>query len=366
MAHTQRIVAIDTHTGGEPTRTILSGLPAIPGDSITERALYLRRYMDWIRTALVYEPRGNSVMSGVVLTEPCRHDADCGAVFVEVGGYLPMCGHDTIGCCTALVEAGLVRGSGETSVILDTPGGRVTARVLIDRGRAVRVSFRSVPAFVFTLDTPVDIPGFGRVNVDVAYGGNVYVSVDAERFGLRLVPSSASDIVRAGIAVREASRRQVLVRHPEFAWVAEITHAQFTAPSDNPGVSGRNAVVIPPGAIDRSACGTGTAARLAILYARGKVALGEPFVHESLIGTMLTGRVVEEAKVGDRTGIVPEISGRAFVTGYHEFIIAPDDPLKNGFLLGSTHAPDASKAERSVPGQAPPNPARHARGCEDE
>ncbi|MCX6094614.1 MAG: proline racemase family protein [Candidatus Bipolaricaulota bacterium] len=366
MAHTQRIVAIDTHTGGEPTRTILSGLPAIPGDSIAERALYLRRHMDWIRTALVYEPRGNSVMSAVVLTEPCRHDADFGAVFVEVGGYLPMCGHDTIGCCTALVEAGLIRGSGETSVVLDTPGGLVTARVLIDHGGAVRVSFRSVPAFVFTLDTPVDIPGFGRVDVDVAYGGNVYVSVDAKCFGLRLVPSSASDIVRVGIAVREAARRQLLVHHPEFAWVDEITHVQFTAPSDNPDVSGRNAVVIPPGAIDRSACGTGTAARLAILYARGEVDLDEPFVHESLIGTTLTGRLVEETQVGDHAAVVPEISGRAFVTGRHEFVIDSDDPLRDGFLLGSTLVPGASEPGRSVPGQVPPNPARQARGREDD
>ncbi len=337
MADTERIVAIDTHTGGEPTRTIFFGLPPIPGDTVAARALYLREHMDWIRTALVHEPRGSSVMSGVVLTEPCRRGADFGVIFVEVGGYLPMCGHDTIGCCTALVEAGLVRGSGETSVVLDTPGGPVTAQVLIDRGKAVRVSFRSVPAFVFTLDAPVSVPGFGTVNVDVAYGGNVYASVDARRLGLRLVPEGAADLVRVGIALRDAVRRRIHVRHPDFAWIDEITHVQFTTPSENPGVSGRNVVVIPPGAIDRSACGTGTAARLAILHARGEVVLGEPFVHESLIGTTLTGRIVEETKVGDYAAVIPEISGRAYVTGHHEFVVDPGDPLKDGFLL--TQAP---------------------------
>ncbi len=345
MIPRQRVVAIDTHTGGEPTRTILSGLPSIPGGTMGARALYLRTHMDWIRTALTFEPRGNSVMSAVVLTEPCQRGSQFGVIFVEVGGYLPMCGHDTIGCCTALVEAGFVRGSGETEVVLDTPGGLVAAQVLIDRGRAVRVSFRSVPAFVFTLDTPVDIPGFGRVDVDVAYGGNVYASVEAGRLGLRLVPEAAADLVRVGLALRDAARGRIRVRHPELAWVDEITHVQFTASSENPGVSGRNAVVIPPGAIDRSACGTGTAARLAILHARDEIAVGEPFVHESLIGTTLTGRIVEETKVGDCAAVVPEISGRAFVTGHHEFVIDPDDPLKDGFLLGSTPQPPAGEAD---------------------
>ncbi len=339
MTDRERIVAIDTHTGGEPTRTILSGLPPIPGDTVAARALSLRRHLDWIRTALVYEPRGNSVMSGVVLTEPCRRDADFGVIFVEVGGYLPMCGHDTIGCCTALVEAGLVRGAGETPVVLDTPGGLVTARVLIDHGKALRVSFRSVPAFVYTLDAPISVPGLGSVSVDVAYGGNVYASVDAGSLGLRLVPEAAADLVRVGIALRDEVRRRIAVRHPEFAWVDEITHVQFTAPSEGPGVSGRNVVVIPPGAMDRSACGTGTAARLSILHARGDIALGELFVHESLIGTTLSGRIVEETKVGEYAAIVPEISGRAFVTGHHDFVMDLDDPLKDGFLLGPTLQP---------------------------
>ncbi|MDD5264120.1 MAG: proline racemase family protein [Candidatus Bipolaricaulis sp.] len=349
MADTERIVAIDTHTGGEPTRTILSGLPRIPGDTVAARALCLRRSMDWIRTALVYEPRGNSVMSGVVLTKPCRRDADFGVIFIEVGGYLPMCGHDTIGCCTALVEAGLVRGSGETPVVLDTPGGLVRARVLIEDGKAVRVSFRSVPAFVFALDAPVWVPGLGSVSVDVAYGGNVYASVDAEGLGLRLVPEAAADLVRVGIAVRNAARRHVSVCHPQFAWVDEITHVQFTAPSESPGVSGRNAVIIPPGAMDRSACGTGTAARLSILHARGDIALGEPFVHESLIGTTLSGRIVEETNVGDYAAIVPEISGRAFVTGHHDFVMDPHDPLKDGFLLGPTPRPPGLEMDPRPP-----------------
>jgi proline racemase len=332
----QRMIAtIDTHTEGEPTRTIIGGLPHIPGDSVAAKMAYVRDNLDDLRRMLMYEPRGNEVMSGVILTPPCRGDADIGVIYIEVGGYLPMCGHDTIGCCTALVETGIVPVEEPiTTIRLDTPAGLVVARVAVVDGSAKQVTFTNAPAFLYRKDVNVDVPGYGRVTLDIAYGGNFYALVEARQLGLEITAERAGEIVQAGKAVRAAVNGAIRVQHPEMEFIEGLTHVEFYGPPTHPDADVKNAVVIPPGSIDRSPCGTGTSAKLAVLHARGKLREDEEFVHESIIGTIFRARIVGTTQVGPFAAVIPEISGRAYVTGIHHFVVDPEDPLKRGFLLG--------------------------------
>lgn len=335
MRFARMITTIDTHTEGEPTRTIIGGLPYIPGKTVSDKMLYLKTHMDHLRTMLMYEPRGNEVMSGAILTEPCHPEADVGVIYIEVGGYLPMCGHDTIGCSTVLIEAGIVPVEEPvTKIKLDTPAGLVVATVAIEGLVAKSVTFKNVPSFLYQTDVEVDVPDYDQVILDIAYGGNFYAIVEASKLGLNIVPERAGDLVRAGIAIREAVNSQLSVQHPEKGFIEGLTHVEFYGPPTHPQAHVKNAVVIPPGSIDRSPCGTGTSAKVATLYAKGKLELDQEFIHESIIGTVLRARVVEEARVGDVPAVVPQITGRAFVTGIHQFVVDPDDPLKEGFLLG--------------------------------
>jgi len=205
------IFTIDTHTEGEPTRTVIGGIPNIPGDTIAAKMQYLKENADSLRTMLMYEPRGNEVMSGAILTPPCDPQADMGVIYIEVGGYLPMCGHDTIGCCTAMVEAGIVPvHEPVTKITLDTPAGLVETAVAVEDLVAKSVTFRNIPAFLYKADVTVDVPSYGRVTMDIAYGGNFYALVEAEKMGLVISPERAGELIRAGIAVssREAVHRR--------------------------------------------------------------------------------------------------------------------------------------------------------------
>jgi proline racemase len=326
---------IDTHTGGEPTRTVIGGMPPIPGKTMAEKMLYLKNEEDWIRQCLMYEPRGNEVMSGVFLTEPCLPEADIGVIFMEVGGYLPMCGHDTIGVCTALIESGMIKPREPyTFINLDTPAGLVRAKVLVENQIAKEVSFTNIPSFVFARDVQVEVPELGTVSLDISYGGNYYAILDAQQVGLAVEPSRAKEIVTLGNKIKDAVNRQVTVFHPDKPFINEVTHVEFSALPVDPEATLKNAVVIPPGAIDRSPCGTGTSAKMAALYSRGQLAVGDRFVHESIIGSVFRCRVLEETKVGDFPAIIPEITGSAYVTGMHTFVIDPDDPFWQGFQLG--------------------------------
>lgn len=334
--HFARLIAtIDTHTEGEPTRTIIGGIPYIPGKTMSEKMLYMKENMDHLRTVLMYEPRGHGVMSGAVLTQPCHPEADVGVIYIEVGGYLPMCGHDTVGCSTAMVEAGIVPVSEpETVIKLDTPAGLVASKVTVKDHVAKAVAFRNVESFVWYMDVQVEVPGYGKVKMDIAYGGNPYALVEASQLGLVITPEKAGEIIKAGNAVKKAVNRQLRVQHPDKPFINRLTHVQFYGPPTHPEAHVKNAVVFPPGSIDRSPCGTGTSAKVATLYVKGELKLGEEFVHESIIGTIFRARVVEEARVGDYRAVIPEVTGRAYVTGFHFFVVDPEDPLKNGFLLG--------------------------------
>lgn len=335
MRFERMITSIDTHTGGEPTRNVIGGLPRIPGKTVSEKMIHLRDHMDWLRTLLTQEPRGHSVMSGALFVEPSDPRADIGVIYIEAGGYLPMCGHDTIGCCTALVEAGMVPVTEPvTSITLETPAGLVEAKVEVERHVAKSVTLTNIPSFLYKRDVQVDVQGFGMVTLDIAYGGNFYALVEASRFGLEICPRMAGQIVRVGHVIRDAVNAQVEVVHPEKPFIRGLTHVEFYGPPKHPEAHCQNAVLITGDALDRSPCGTGTSAKLAALYAKGEIGLNEEFVHESIIGTIFRSRIIGTTTVASCTAVIPQITGSAYVTGIHQFVVDPDDPLKEGFLLG--------------------------------
>ncbi|WP_126428354.1 proline racemase family protein [Brevibacillus marinus] len=324
---------VDTHTGGNPTRTVLSGLPRLSGASMAEKMLQMKREYDWIRKLLMFEPRGHDVMSGALLVEPCHPQADIGVIYIETGGYLPMCGHDTIGFCTALVETGIVQAAEPvTRLKLDTPAGLVEVSIEVEGGKAKSVSFRNIPAFLYK-QVEVEVAGIGHVSCDLAYGGNFYAITDARKLGLELVPDNAARIIETAVRIRQAINRQVEVVHPEAPFIKGLTHVEFYTDPVHPAAHVRNTVVVPPGGIDRSPCGTGTSAKLATMFAKGEIGMGEAFVHESILGSLFRGKVVQQTTVGGLPAVVTEIAGSAWVTGMHTFFCHPDDELGEGFLL---------------------------------
>ncbi|MBM7714871.1 proline racemase family protein [Siminovitchia sp. FSL H7-0308] len=324
---------IDTHTGGNPTRTLISGLPELKGNTMSEKMLYMKKEYDWIRKLLMNEPRGHDVMSGVLLTEPCDPAADIGVIYIETGGYLPMCGHDTIGVCTALTESGLISVKEPvTSLTLDTPAGLVEVDILVENGKAVTVSFNNVPSFLLK-SVSVDVEGIGEVQADIAYGGNFYAIIDAKSVGLDLIPENASDIIAKAINIRNAINESTEVVHPQFPFIRGLTHVEFFTEPTHKEADVKNTVVVPPGGIDRSPCGTGTSAKLAVLYANDEIGIEEEFVHESIVGTLFTGRVLHETQVQGMDAVVANISGSAWLMGMHRFFYNEEDPLREGFLL---------------------------------
>lgn len=324
---------IESHTGGNPTRTIVSGVPPIPGDTMLEKMRYLETHADDIRQVLMYEPRGHGVMSGAILLPPADPAADLGVVYIEVGGYLPMCGHDTIGVVTALLETGqLTPREPETRLVLDTPAGLVEVEASVRDGRVAWVRFRNVPAFVLDQDVKLDVPGVGRVTLDIAWGGNFYGLVAADTVGVKLMPSGAAHAIRVAKAIRAEANRQVLVRHPVLPGVEGLTHIEFYGPPVASDADIRNMVVVPPGGVDRSPCGTGTAAKAAVLHARGALPLGASFRHESVTGAIFTATAVQETQVGGLAALVATVQGSAEVYGESTWVWDADDPLR-GFLV---------------------------------
>ena len=333
MRPAREFAAVDSHTEGMPTRVVTGGVGPIAGATMLERRETFLREMDDLRLLLMREPRGHAAMSGAILQPPTRDDADWGVLFIEVSGCLPMCGHGTIGVATVLVETGMVEVSEpETTVRLDVPAGLVEARVAVEAGRARAVTLRNVPAFLHERDATVAVDGLGEVGYDMAFGGNFYAIVDAASVGLAVDPARSDELVEQGLAVMgaiNAARRPV---HPEDERIAGCHHVVFHEPGRD-GAHARAATSIHPGWLDRSPCGTGTSARMAQLHARGELAVGAPFVNESVIGTRFTGRLVAETKVGGRAAVVPEITGRAWITGMGQYLLDAEDPFPAGFAL---------------------------------
>jgi proline racemase len=316
-----------------PTRVITGGLGPVPGNTMQERRLYFEEHLDHLRLMLMREPRGHSAMSGAFLQPPTLPDADWGVLFVEVSGCLPMCGHGTIGVATVLVECGMVSVSEpETVIRLDTPAGLVEARVTVRDGRAERVRLRNVPAFVTALDAEVTVGSLGRVRYDMGFGGNFYALVAADAVGLDPVPARSQELIERGLEIAAAIEESSSPVHPLDSAIRGCKHVVFHAPGLD-GADARNATAIHPGWLDRSPCGTGTSARMAALYARGELTVGQEFVNESIIGSRFTGRVLEEVRLGEIQAVIPEVSGRAWITGMGQYLLDPTDPFPAGFEL---------------------------------
>jgi proline racemase len=325
--------AVDSHTEGMPTRVITGGIGPIPGATMLERKLHFEEHLDDLRLLLMREPRGHGAMSGAILQPPLRDDADWGVVFIEVSGCLPMCGHGTIGVATVLVETGMVEvREPETVVRLDTPAGLVEARVAVDGGRARSVSLRNVPSFLHARERSVALNG-GTLTYDMAFGGNFYAILPAASAGLAIDPARADELIARGLEIMAAINGSERPVHPADERISGCRHVIFTAPGEDGPRSQRSATSIHPGWLDRSPCGTGTSARLAQLHARGELGVGEEFVNRSVIGTRFAARIVEETEVAGVPAVVPEISGRAWITGMGQYMLDPEDPFPAGFAL---------------------------------
>jgi proline racemase len=325
---------VESHTAGNPTRTVLSGVPELTGDTMLAKMHDLEANHDWVRTSLMFEPRGHSVMSGCIVLPPCDPRADVGILYIEASGHLPMCGHDTIGVVTALIEHGHVPCAEPTTrLVLDTPAGLVETTATVNQARVTSVTFTSTPSFLYARDVRLDLPGIGTIWVDIAWGGNFYAVVDAASIGLDLSDARVGKRILLAETIRDEVNESIDVRHPVLDGVAGVTHVQFIGPPRREGATNLCSVVIRPGGADRSPCGTGTSARTATLVARGRLAMGEPLVHESITGEAFTSVPVERVAVGHIDGVRNEITGSAYVTGTAEWTIDPQDPLRDGFLV---------------------------------
>jgi 4-hydroxyproline epimerase len=325
---------IDAHTCGNPVRVVAGGGPALHGDTMNAKREHFVSEYDWIRTGLMFEPRGNDVMSGSILYPPLRDDVDASVLFIETSGCLPMCGHGTIGTVTVMLEEGLVTPAKDGVLRLEVPAGVVEATYTHDNlGHVTEVRIRNVPSFLYATGLTVDVPDLGTLTFDVAYGGNFYAIFEPQPGYDDLSAISAFDIQRLSPIVRQRVNEAYTFQHPEYETIKGLRHIMWTGRPVDPQAHGRNAVFYGEKAIDRSPCGTGTSARLAQLAARGDLKVGDDFVHESIIGSLFFGRVEEATRVGDLDAIVPSVAGQAWITGYNTLFLDDRDPFVKGFSV---------------------------------
>ena len=341
------IQAVDAHACGEPGRVIVGGVLDMPGETVFEKMRHLEKNGDSLRKLMLNEPRGYPASNCNLIVPPCHPEADVGYIIMEHTEYPGMSGTNTICVATVLLETGMVPMSQPvTQLTLESPAGLIRVTAECRGGKVTNVTFRNVPAFAVHVDKEIDVPHLGKVTVDVAYGGMFYVISDATRFGLKLTPHEGGEIVRIGEMIKAAAQEQLPVVHPDQPGFEGITIAVMTGPPHDPEADAKNAVVVSTGkldwerpstwtgVIDRSPCGTGTCARMAALYAKGKLGLNEDFRHEGILGTIFTGRLVELAKVGPYTAVVPTISGRAWITAVANYVVDPEDPFPEGYTVG--------------------------------
>ena len=328
------VTVVDAHTEGQPMRIVTGGFPTIRGRTIREKYGYVEENLEDLRRMILYEPRGHRTMCGAFLVEPTVPEADVGVIFIEPIGLVPMCGHGSIAIAKVLVETeGVKVTEPVTRVRLDTIGGLVDMSVRVEDGEVGGITLRNVKSFSYLRGVSIETERFGDVEVDLAYGGTFYAIVSAKDVGLEIVPKETGKIVEYGEILRTSIQRQVKIMHPRGSSLAKVLQIQFTAPPTHPEAHMKNVVVVPPAGIDRSPCGTGTSARMADLFAKGKLHVGDEFVHESIIGTLFRGKIVGESREGEYPAIIPEVTGKAYVTGFQQLVAEAGDPFKRGFIL---------------------------------
>jgi proline racemase len=351
MRFSSMITAVDAHACGEPGRVITGGVLDVPGRTMFDKMRWLAENGDDLRKRMLREPRGYPAANCNLILPPTHPEADAGFVIMEQVEYPPMSGTNTICVTTVLIETGMVRVEEPiTRLMLETPAGLIGVEAEVRDGKCRRVTFRNVPAFATHLDAQVEVPTLGTVTVDVAFGGMFYVIAEAEPLGFRLSADEARDIVRVAEMIKAAAREQLPVVHPENPGISGITIAQLSGKASRSDAHRKNTVVVSTGeldwsrpatwtgALDRSPCGTGTCAKMAALHAKGQLRLGEEFVHEGILGTIFTGRLIEERMVGEHRAVVPTLSGQAWITGFAQYVLDPEDPFPKGFTVGDIWA----------------------------
>ncbi len=325
---------IDAHTAGNPVRLVAGGGPVLKGNNMSEKRQDFLLNHDWIRTGLMYEPRGHSQMSGSILYPPSDPENDTGILFIETSGCLPMCGHGTIGTVTMMIEKGLVRPKHPGVVNLEVPGGLVKAEYKTEGSKVVSVRIYNVASYLDRENITIDVPDLGKIKFDVAYGGNFYAIIDPQDNYPGLGKFTASDILRFSPVIRRIINSNYEFIHPLDETIRGLSHVMWTGETLTPGSSGRGAVFYGFNAIDRSPCGTGTSARMAQLFEKNKLKQGEDFIHESIIGSTFNGRVEEITTVGNFRAVIPSFEGWSKITGYNTIIIdEEDDPFAYGFKV---------------------------------
>jgi proline racemase len=330
----RRITTIEAHTAGEPLRVLTGGFPRLPGESILAKRRYARENFDDLRAALMWEPRGHADMYGCIVTEPVTADGDLGVLFLHNEGFSTMCGHGIIGLAKVALDTGMIEKPGDRPVIkMDTPAGRVTAFARRENNSVTSVSFHNVPSFVYALDQVVEVPGIGLLNYDVAFGGAFYAFCRAEEVGVNLNPQGYRRLIDLGMRIKRAVMDSLPLTHPFEEDLGFLYGTIFIGEAEDPSHHSRNVCVFADGEVDRCPTGTGVSARAAIHFARGELSRNQPFVVESILGTTFTGKIVDEVHFGPHNAVIPEVTGSAYICGRAEWLIDPDDPLRQGFIL---------------------------------
>jgi len=329
-----KITTIDAHAAGEPFRVITGGLPDLPGESILARRRHMKNKLDHLRTALMWEPRGHADMYGCIVTPAVTPAADFGILFLHNEGYSTMCGHGIIAIVKVALATGLVpMVAPETTIRIDSPAGLVTAHARIAEDKIQSIYFENVASFVLALDEVIEVPGIGPVSYDIAFGGAFYAYVRAASVGLTCTPRDCPNLVKKGMAIKRAIMASREIHHPFEADLSFLYGTIFTGPAESPDADSRHVCIFAEGEVDRSPTGTGVSGRLAIQHARREVNIGRTITIESIIGTRFSGKIIRETTFGPHAAVIPQVEGTAYITGRHEFLIDPDDPLKEGFIL---------------------------------
>lgn len=329
-----KVTTIDAHTEGEPLRIFTSGLPELKGNSILEKRRYFKQNFDHLRTALMWEPRGHADMYGCIITEPEREDSDFGVIFTHNEGYSSMCGHGIIAVTKAAIETGMIKSViPETTISIDAPAGQIISNAKIKDGKVESVYFQNVPSFLYLRDAEVEVESIGKVKFDISYGGAFYAYVNADELNISMAKENFNQLIQKGMQIKHKVMQSFEIKHPFEDDLSFLYGTIFYGKSHNTGSDSRNVCIFAEGEVDRSPTGTGVSGRVAMEYAKGNLKLNESMNIESILGTKFNGKCVDVVKFGEYDAVVPEVEGTSYITGKHEFLIDPNDPLRDGFIF---------------------------------